>query len=66
MLTPEQTAEMLSLQALADGETVKEFAYRTGRHCTSAQSIVHRARKTLGARTNTQAVVAAVRKDLIA
>lgn len=53
------------LQALADGETLTEYARRTGRKTSSVRTRANLARRNLGARNRTHAVAAAVRKGLI-
>lgn len=53
------------LQALADGETLTEYARRTGRTRATVLSRARLAKRNLAARSRLHAVAAAMRKGLI-
>jgi len=53
------------LQALADGQTALSVANSRGRSIKTIEKTIARARRHLRARTATQAVAAALRRELI-
>ena len=53
------------LQALADGETVEQFADRTLRSPKTKYTVLARIREKLEARTKTHAVAIAIRRGMI-